>query len=34
MKNLIKNVTERLNNKTRADRYAPATRQYHFGYER
>jgi len=34
MKNIIKNVTDRLHSKSDAPRLAPATRQYHFGYVR
>ena len=34
MKNIIKNVSERLNGKSSEQRYSPATRQYFFRYER
>lgn len=34
MKNIIKNVSELLNGKVSGERYAPATRQYFFRYER
>ena len=34
MKNIIKNVSERLNGKNAEQRYTPATRQYFFRYER
>ncbi len=34
MKNIIKNVSDRLNGKNGEQRYTPATRQYFFRYER
>jgi hypothetical protein len=34
MKNIIKNVSVLLNGKSTDERYAPATRQYFFRYER
>ena len=34
MKNIIKNVTERLNGKSSEQRYSPVTRQYFLTYER
>ncbi len=34
MKNIIKNVNELFSGKANGERYAPATRQYFFRYER